>query len=54
MYALKIVTTVFVVMLMLIILSFSKGMKWKKDKAAIIGFGYMQISYILCLICMWV
>lgn len=53
MYALKIVTTVFVVTLMLIILLFSRGFTWMKDKTTVIGFGFMEIVYALSLICMW-
>jgi|GEM_PF-2462771 hypothetical protein len=53
MYALKIVTTVLEVMLMLIFLLFSRRMTWKRDKASIVGFGFMEIVYVLSLICMW-
>ncbi len=53
MYALKIITTVFIGLLYFIILWFSKGSTWKKDKASVIGFCFMEIVYILSLICMW-
>ena len=51
MYALNSITTVLIAFMMLIILWFAKG---KKDKPTIIGFGFMEIVYILSLICMWV
>lgn len=50
MYTLKVITTVLIALMMLIILWFVKG---KKDKPTIIGFGFMEIVYILSLICMW-
>lgn len=53
MYGLKIVTTVFIGFLILIILLFSRGFTWQKDKGTIIGFGFMEIVYILSLVCMW-
>ena len=51
MYTLKVVTTALICIMMLIIFWFAKG---KKDKPTIIGFGFMEIVYILSLICMWV
>ena len=51
MYTLKVVTTVLIAFMMLLIFWFAKG---KKDKSTIIGFGFMEIVYILSLICMWV
>lgn len=53
MHALKIVTTIFIAMMYLIILWFSKGLTWKRDKASVIGFGFMEMVYIFSLICMW-
>ena len=53
MFVLKIVTTVLIGILMLIVLFFVNGMIWEKDKASIIGFGFMEIVYVLSLICMW-
>lgn len=53
MYALKIVTTVFIGLLMLMILLFIRGLYWQKDKATIIGFSFMEMVYLLSLICMW-
>ena len=50
MYTLKVISTVLIVFMMLIILWFVKG---KKDKPTIVGFGFMEIVYILSLICMW-
>lgn len=53
MHTLKVVTTVLIIILMLIFLFFTKGMYLEKDKASIIGFGFMEIVYFLSLICMW-
>lgn len=53
MHTLKNITTVLIAILMMILLSFGKGLRWKKDKASIIGFGFMEIVYVLSLICMW-
>ena len=50
MYALKIITTVLIAFMVLIIFWFAK---WKKDKPTIIGFGFMEVIYILSLVCMW-
>ena len=50
MYVLKGITTVLITFMMLIIFWFAKG---KKDKPTIVGFGFMEIVYILSLICMW-
>ena len=48
MYTLKVITTVLISFMMLIIFWFAKG---KKDKPTIVGFGFMEIVYILRLIC---
>lgn len=54
MYALKIVTTVFIGILMLFILAFCAMLKGKdKQAATYIGFSVMEIVYILALFCMW-
>lgn len=55
MYTLKIITTVLIILLMLVIMSFMKDYKWKhkKDHASIIGFSIMQLVYFLALVCMW-
>lgn len=53
MYTLKVVTSVFIALMMIIILIFSKNLTWKRDKASIIGFSLMEIVYILSLVCMW-
>ena len=50
MYTLKVITTVLVAFMILIVFWFAKG---KKDKQTIIGFGFMEVVYILSLICMW-
>ena len=44
MYTLKVVTTVLIVFMMLIIFCFVKG---KMDKPTIVGFGFMELVYIL-------
>lgn len=53
MYAFKIMTTTFDIIMMCIICFFMRGISWKKDKASIIGFSAMQILYLLNLFCMW-
>ena len=53
MCALNIVTTALICMLMLTIIWFCKGLTWKRDKASAIGFGLMEITYLLSLVCMW-
>lgn len=50
---LKTVTTVLIAFTMYIVLFFSRKLRWKRDKASIIGFGFMEIVYILSLICIW-
>ena len=50
MYTLKVITTVLIAFMMLIILWFAKG---KKDKPTLIGFGFMEVIYIISLVCMW-
>ena len=54
MHELRIITTIFIIILMLIILCFSKGLKWQKDSASIVGFGVMEVVYALSLICIWI
>lgn len=55
MYTLKVITTVFIWFMILSILLFARGFKWSndKDKASIIGFVFMEIVYVLSLVCMW-
>lgn len=53
MYTLKVVTSVLIALLMLVILLFSRGLHWNRDKATLIGFSFMEIVYVLSLICMW-
>lgn len=53
MHTLKVITSVLIVFLIFIILIFSKGLRWNRDKATIVGFSFMEIVYILSLICMW-
>ena len=53
MYELKIVTTVFIVFLMLMIAMFFMKSTWQRNKASIIGFGFMEVVYVLGVVCMW-
>lgn len=53
MQALKNVTTVLIAIMMFIILSILNGLHWKKDRASIIGFSFMETVYVLSLICIW-
>lgn len=53
MHTLKIITTVFIVILMSMVLLFTRGLTWKRDKPSLVGFGIMEIVYLLSLICMW-
>ncbi len=48
----KSITTFLIVLMMIIMIYFVKGLKWKneKDRASIIGFGFMQIVYIMSII----
>ena len=54
MNTMKIITTVLIFTMMLIILWSCKDFTWKRDKANVVGFGFMEIVYIFSLICMWV
>lgn len=51
--ALKTVVIVFDVLFLLIIVFFSKDLKWqnRKDRASIVGFGMMILTYILNIAC---
>lgn len=51
---LKTIVTVMNVLLLLIILVFSKDIKWQQDKASIIGFGYMIITIGMSTALMWI
>lgn len=53
MNVLKTITSVFIVIMLLTIYSFSKGLCWEKDKTSIIGFRFMEIVYGLSLLCIW-
>lgn len=53
MYAFKIVTTTLNILIMAIILWFMSSLDWKKHKASIIGFSFMQIVYLMNMFCMW-
>lgn len=53
MNVLKIITTGLIALFMLPILFFSKGLNWKRNKISIVGFGLMELTYLLSLICIW-
>ncbi|WP_156945304.1 hypothetical protein [Lacrimispora indolis] len=53
MEALKWIVTVWNVFMVIFILWFSRGLIWKRDKAATVGFGVMAIMYILALPLIW-
>lgn len=53
MEVLKWVVTVWNVFMVIFILLFSRGLIWKRDKAAMVGFGVMAIMYVLALMPMW-
>ncbi len=53
MYAFKVTTTTLNIIMMIIILYFMSGLKWKDNKVSIIGFLSMQILYLMNLFCMW-
>ena len=53
MEALKWIVTVWNVLMTLFIFWFSRELFWKKDKAAVIGFGIMVFMYILALVPIW-
>lgn len=53
MYILRSIVTVLICIMMLIIVWFVQGFTWKRNKASVIGFAFMEIVYILSLICMW-
>ena len=53
MYAFKIVTTTFDIIMMCIVFFFMRSSSWERDKSAIIGFSAMQILYLMNVFCMW-
>ena len=53
MNTMKIISTVLICIMMLIILWFCKGLTWKRDKTNVVGFGFMEIIYLLSVVCMW-
>lgn len=53
MFVLRVITTICIAFLIMIIYYFSKGFKWKRDKASMVGFGFMELVYVLSLICIW-
>lgn len=53
MYAFKIVTTTFDIIMMCIIFFFMREFSWNREKETVIGFSAMQILYLMNLFCMW-
>jgi hypothetical protein len=53
MEVLKWIVTAWNVFMVIFILWFSRGLIWKRDKAATVGFGVMAIMYILALPLIW-
>ena len=55
MIVIKTITTVLIILMMLIIMFFMKDFKWKhkNDHTSIIGFSFMQMVYVLSLVCIW-
>lgn len=53
MHTLKIVTTVFIGILMLIFIIPLKEAIRERNKTNIVGFSFMELVYALSLICMW-
>lgn len=53
MYTLKIVTTVLIGILMLIFIVPLKEAVQERNKTNIGGFGFMELVYVLSLICIW-
>lgn len=53
MEVLKWIVTSWNVFMVIFILWFSRGLIWKRDKAATIGFGVMAIMYVLALAPIW-
>lgn len=53
MEALKWLTTIWNVFMVIFILWFSRGMTWQREKAVMIGFGIMTVMYILALVPIW-
>lgn len=53
MYTLKIITAVFIGILMLIFIIPLKEAIQEKNKASIVSFSFMEVVYTLNLICIW-
>lgn len=49
----RIVVTVLNVIMMIALLTCSKNLRWSKDKATIIGFGFMTALYMANNILIW-
>lgn len=55
MHTTKILVTVSNILFAILIIHFSRGLKWKKldDRASIIGFFAMDLLYALNVVCIW-
>ena len=53
MFVIKIVTSILIVLLMLMILFFTRALDYKTQKVSVVGFGIMEMVYALSILCMW-
>lgn len=53
MHSLKVVTTLRIVLMVLIIVWSGKEYRWERDKSNMIGFVFIELVYLLSLICIW-
>ena len=52
--SIKIITTIFIGILMLFFLMPLKEAVQEENKTNMVGFGFMELVYVLSLICIWV
>lgn len=53
MYTVKVIVTILNVLMIILFMAFSKGARWKTDKATIIGFGFMTVLYMANIGLIW-
>ena len=54
MYALKIITSVLIAIMIVIVSAELISIRWEpKNKATIFGFTFMEIVYVLSIVCIW-
>lgn len=53
MKSIKVIATIFNVIMLLLLVLFGRKFTWQKDKACIIGFGFMELTYLLNTLCIW-